>query len=47
MAVAQVFQPDALALAVAGFPVDGQRLGMQVDGPPVLTQAEMAEPQVT
>ena len=39
MAAPQVAQLAALALAVAGVAGDGQRLGVQVDGPPVVTQA--------
>ena len=42
----QAAQRDALAVAVADLAGDGQRLGVQVDGLPVLAQAAVAAPQV-
>ena len=42
---AQVVKRDRLAVAVADVAGDGQRLGVQVDGLPVLAQAEAAVPQ--
>src|SRR5206468_10870828 len=42
----QIAKRAGLEVAIAGLPGNSQRLGVQVDGPPVLTQAVVAETQV-